>query len=278
MRGRVLSPDEKTWSVRWDESNDFRVIRNGLGQEVLREDQETTRFTFTQRKGLGNGLEAWLELPVENRGGGFMDPLINWWHEHVLRSYHPGRENSPLGQSVIRYAEADYSGDQFGIGDVSVGLRKTLGRRWTAEAALKLPTGDSGRLLGSGAADLGIALNYTVPLGTKWTAYGQAGAIWQGKGRIANARSLAHEENIAVIWHPNNRDAWVLQWNSDSAAIQTGLAESDSTHRILTAGYERQLTRNRRLDLYFSENNDFLREVTGIGPDFSIGAMLTLRF
>lgn len=278
MHGASLPRGDQSWSLRWDEANDFRVIKNALGQEVLREDQETSRYTFTHRRGLSHGMEVSVEIPVEYRAGGIMDKMINWWHLHMLGTHHPGRDGTPNGESIIRYPGGDFEGDVFGLGDISVTLSKMVGHRLRLNGAVKLPTGNPGQLMGSGGLDLGIAMDYTFAINGHWTAFLQGGLISQGRGPLENVRALAHEENIALVWHPNHRDAWVVQWNSDTAAIQTGLPTSDATHRMISFGYQRALSNRKRLDLYFCENNDFARLVTNVAPDISVGAMLNVRF
>lgn len=282
MRGASLETGEQSWSFRWDESNDIRVFDNRFGEEILREDAETTRFTSTYRKGLSHGCELSVEIPINLRWGGFMDNIIDWWHDHVLSSPHPLRDGKPIDESIIRFPGADYEGHAFGLGDLSVNLSKTFGHRFRLESAIKLPTGNVGQFLGSGSPDFGLALDYTASINGHWTAFFQGGVIAQGRSTIPGTRGLAHQENIAVAWHPNRRDAWIAQWNSESAAIQTGIAPSDATHRMLSFGYQRALSPRTRLDLYFSEDKDLLSndvpDVASVAPDFSVGAMLKVKF
>jgi hypothetical protein len=282
LHGASLPEGEREWNVNWNESNDMRVLRNRQGVELLREDQETTRFTFSHRKGLSHGMEFGIDIPVQYRGGGIMDKMINWWHDHVIHSPHPDRDSSPVNQSIVRYPGGDFEGPTFGLGDVSLTLSKTFGHRWRGTAALKLPTGDPGRLLGSGSADGGLSVDYNAALRKHWSFFLQGGLIAQGKSTLEGARGYAHQEGAGLIWHPNSRDAYVAQWISESAAIQTGIPASDATHRTLVFGYERRVGEKSRLDFYFMEDRDFLAgqypEIANVAPDFGVGIMFKHRF
>ncbi len=282
LHGSTLVKGEREFQFVWNESNDFRVIRNQQHQEVLREDQETTRFTLSKREGLGHGVEIGIDVPIEFRGGGFMDPLINWWHNNLIHSPHPDRDATPTGQNGIRYPGGEFSGNQFGLGDVSLTVSKQFNHRFRGNLGFKVPTGDPGRFLGSGAPDAGVSFDYSAAINGNWTLQLMGGVIGQGKGTLRGARGIAHQEAAVLIWHPNSKNSFVGQWVSESAAIQTGIPTSDATHRTLMFAWQHRIAARTRLDLYFMEDRDFLAgampEVANIAPDFGIGIALKFRF
>lgn len=282
-RNTVLAEGERQWSFSYTLSNDFRRIPSSGGVPLLQEDQETSRILFDYRKGIRGGMEFGIQIPVLNRGGGILDPMIDWWHQNVLQWSDPGRNSTAFGGSVVRFPGGGVYGSATGLGDVSVMLSKRLDRRTIATAAAKLPTGDSGKLFGSGNVDGAFSLYYNGAVNGRWSYSLQGGFVAQGKARdFDGARGLVHQEAIALIYSPNNRDAWIGQWQGDSAAIQTGLAESDATQRIITFGYQRRLSASQRLDLFFSEDRDLFSgqwpEGANIGPDFTLGVRLNVRF
>ena len=59
---------EEVFSYSLTGANEFRQ-----GAQID-EDAETWRLTFAYGKGLGNGLEVFAEVPLVERGGGYMDP------------------------------------------------------------------------------------------------------------------------------------------------------------------------------------------------------------
>ena len=107
--------------------------------------------------------------------------------------------------------------------------------------------------------------------------------ILQGAApELEGERTLVHQEALALIYQPNSRDEWVLQWQGESSAVETGVSGSDATHRLVTFGYQRRLGTREFLQLYFSEDRDLFNgtwpEGANIGPDFTIGARWSRAF
>ena len=280
-RGDLLHPGEKQWNLGLTIANDFRVLPLA-GFHRVEEDQETWRFLLDYRQGLSNGMEFGFQLPLMKRGGGILDPIIDWWHANVLHWSDPGRNSTPFGRSVVRFPGSSF-GNAAGIGDASFSLSKKVNRRLTGSVALKLPTGDAGQLIGSGNADGAMSLYYSGAVRGRLSYYLQGGGVIQGRTTaFSGTRGLVHQESMALVWKRNSRDAWIAQWQGESAAISTGVPGSDATHRVLTFGYQRRLTSNRRLDLFFTEDRDVFSgnfpEGANIGPDFTVGARLSIKF
>ena len=152
----VLSKNEKRSEWRLLVANDVRNAFSGKGERVF-EDDEVTRLEAILSKGLGNKTELSICLPFEAIGGGFLDPLIAEWHANVLKWNRREREGQPFGRSVIETPGNRTFGSAAGLGDVSMQLdHDWFGR--TVSVAIKVPTGDPTKLLGSGGIDLGIGL------------------------------------------------------------------------------------------------------------------------
>jgi hypothetical protein len=135
--------------------------------ETLTLDGETTRMEFRYRYGLGKRLEIGLRLPYVWHESGSLDSFVENWHNAfgLPLGSRAGREDDQLEFSYL-----DASGTQFnyqrnsnGIGDLRLiaGWKLTEGpnHRSALRFGLKLPTGNSDRLHGSGGTDfsLGIA-------------------------------------------------------------------------------------------------------------------------
>lgn len=272
-RNRLTPAGEATWTAHLSIANDFRQLPRDTGNQ-LTEDLEMWRLGLRYRKGLNDGTEIDVEIPLLSRGTGILDPIIDGWHESVLKWVDSGRDRTAFGQSVVRYPGGQF-GVADGLGDVSATFSRKLSRRVDGSVAVKLPTGDAGQLLGSGSLDLGIALNYETALDRRWRLFAMGGVVAQGRGTLEGTRGLAHQASLALVYQANSRDAWIAQWQSESAGIQTGLAGSDATHRILVFGYQRRMSARERLDLYFTEDRDVFEgsfpEGANVGPDFGIG-------
>lgn len=271
----VLSEQESELSIGWSCANDYKSY---IG---LLEDQETSRFELNYRRGLRFG-ELHVELPYLVRNGGFMDPIIDWWHKSILGVAPPGRSTAPYGQSAIAVPGYSFRGAN-GLGDVSVRFSAPIHKNLTGTVGVKLPTGNDGGLLGSGRFDIGAGLNAKLPLGPMWTAYGQLAYVLQSKATaLPGTRPNIMQHSISIQWKRNSRDAWILQWQGEDSAIKTGVDVADSQHRILSLGYRRKLVPGRWLELFFSEDGDFLDynapALANVGPDFTVGARYTVRW
>lgn len=246
------------------------------------EDQETERLSIKFREGLGRGLEWSVEVPYLSRGGGFQDPIIDWWHANVLHWSDGLRDHTPFGRSRVTLPGASF-GSASGLGDISGFIAKDLGRGLSLTAGIKLPTGDADKLLGSGGADIGLYAQKRWSLGRRFSVYAQLGGVAQGKAKeLDGTRGFVHQEGFGIVWQPNSRDAWIAQWQGEASALQTGIPESDATHRLITFGYKRKLSSRQVLDLYFSEDKDLFNnsfpEGASVGPDFTMGARINIRF
>lgn len=271
---------ERAFQIGLVSANDFRRVSSGSGLVV--EDQETERLSFRYREGMRNDFEWSVEVPILSRGGGFQDPLIDWWHANILHWSDGLRNSTPFGRSVVDVPGSSF-GSATGLGDVSGFLAKRFAHGLTVTAGVKLPTGDAEKLLGSGNADAGLYAQKAWSLGRRFYFHAQFGFVAQGKAKeLQSARGLVHQEGIALVWQPNGRDAWVGQWQGESSAVVTGVPESDATHRLITFGYQRRLSHSQMLSLYFSEDRDLFSgnfpEGSNIGPDFTMGAVLSFRF
>jgi len=229
-----------------------------------------------------NDYEWSVEVPILVRGGGVQDPLIDWWHANILHWSDGLRNSTPFGRSVVNVPGSSF-GSASGLGDISGFLAKNLGHGLTLTAGLKIPTGNADQLLGSGNVDAGLYAQKAWSLGRRVYLHTQLGVVAQGKAKdLDSARGLVHQEGLALVWQVNSRDAWVGQWQGESSAVVTGVPESDATHRLITIGYKRKLSHTQILDLYFSEDRDLFSgnfpEGANIGPDFTMGARLNIRF
>lgn len=275
--GAPLAIGERAFEGGISLANDFR--RFGL----LDEDSEIARLDLRYRQNWGVGREFYVELPLMSRDGGFLDSIIDWWHRNILQWTDPVRDATDHNRSVVELAGEYRFGSAAGIGDLTVGVRQALCPRLTASVAIKLPTGDASRLMGSGAPDFGIALEGWTLISRRWTLYGQIGLVAQGRAtRLSGTRGLVDQELLGLLFQANSRETWIVQWQSEMSPTVTGISGADATHRLITFAYRRRLSDTQTLELYFSEDRDLFNgrfpEGANVGPDFTCGVRFGVRF
>jgi hypothetical protein len=136
------------------------------GDETLTLDGETTRVELKYRYGLGERLEIGIRIPYVWHESGSLDSFIENWHQAF---------GLPLGSRVRReddqleFSYQDVSGTQFdyqsnsnGIGDLRLiagwRLANGLNHSSALRFGIKLPTGDSANLHGSGGTDVSVGI------------------------------------------------------------------------------------------------------------------------
>jgi len=216
-RPSLLGPGEQRWDFSITSANDFRFLDTTGG--IVEEDYEVQRLVLAFRDGLRNGMEWSIEVPYLSRGGGFQDPIIDWWHANVLHWNDNLRDSTRFGRSISQIPGASFKGSADGLGDISLFLSKPLAKGLVGSVGFKIPTGNANNLLGSGAIDAGIYLQGRLPIARKLALHAQAGLVAQGDAKeIPDSRPLVHQEGIGLVWQPNSRDAWIAQWQGESSA------------------------------------------------------------
>jgi hypothetical protein len=182
-----------------DVASNFAQDENAREQIFL--DGEGYRTTLALRYGLTARTEVGLELPLVGHGGGVFDSFIEGWHDFFSL---PGgaREQFPRNRLLYRYDKdgrtrllLDDSG--YGLGDLRLTGGWQLyrhdgdgsGQAVALRGSLKLPTGDSDRLRGSGSTDLALWLSgsSTFRLPLAWGDFGlfaAGGAMAMSRGDV----------------------------------------------------------------------------------------------
>lgn len=198
------SADDSGWRWQIDLTNEFVLAQNGNESLVL--DAETTSLRLAETVQINEQWFAGAELQLLRTGGGFMDGLIEDWHE-IFGLPNAGRERRPQGQYLIRYErdgndELRIDRSDSGLGDLQLWLGSRLNANWSWRSAVKLPTGDDATLLGNGELGLGSWLDGQFSSGAwsgflafggsynpaadalhelrrEWIGFGGAGLNWQ---------------------------------------------------------------------------------------------------
>lgn len=131
-------------------------------------DGETATYTMKLRYGVAERLELGIDLPFVQHSGGYLDSTIRNFHSFFG---FPNDRQEEFEKNQIHYKVNDeYETEEksSGLGDIRLTAAVPIlagsdtSRRYLAvRSVLKLPTGDSDDLHGSGATDISAALAYS---------------------------------------------------------------------------------------------------------------------
>lgn len=266
---RILQRGEGEGSFTFDLANNFAV--DSKGTERLTLDGELYRLALGTRFGFGYGLEGGIEIPWVAQSGGILDGFIEGWHR-FFGLPRGDREDYPRNRLLYSYQRdgqeklrLDDSGS--GIGDIRLlaGVRlyddgKEAPRAVALRAGLKLPTGDSGQLRGSGSTDFSLWLSasddYRVGSG-HLTLFGAAGGVVMSKGDVLpdQQRNLAAFGILGMGWSPAEWIALKFQVNSNTPLYMgSELRELNMQTVQLIAGATFAFSEKTALDIGISED------------------------
>lgn len=286
---RILSQHEGEASLAADLANNYAL--SAKGDESITFDGETYRIALEMRYGIAPGVEAGIEVPIVLHSGGFLDGFIEGFHD-TFNFSSAGRDDVSRDQLLYRYDKNGSS--RFRVDDSNGGIgdiRLTGGiqlyddqaanpRRVALRGALKLPTGDSGHLRGSGSLDFALWLSasddYSLGGWGHLTAFANGGGTVMGDGDVLGKqqRTLAAMGNAGFGWSPLDRLALTVQatWNS-SLYKGSSLRELDNDALVITGGGTIALTEKTSLDLAISEDLS-----VKTAPDVAFHLALRQRF
>ena len=165
-----------------DLTNEF--VLSQVGNETLTVDVETVALRFSETVDLENDWFAGMEITLLDVGGGFMDSLIEDWHE-FFGLPNAGRERRPQDQYLIQYSRDgntvyEQRKSDAGLGDTQFWLGKRLSDNWAWISAIKLPTGEDRTLLGNGELGYGSWFDGRFS-GGAWSGFAALGASYNPK-------------------------------------------------------------------------------------------------
>ncbi|MGQ0621360.1 MAG: DUF3187 family protein [Panacagrimonas sp.] len=163
LGGTAPIPAAGSWRFALDLSSEY--VLDQEGREELLLDGESQHYAFQYGRGWGADFDWSVELPLLHVGGGFMDDLIEGWHD-TFSLPNGGREDAPTDRYRYRYLRDgvtvfDVRNGGTRLGDVRLSAGWQLREQLMLRGQLKLPTGDEDRLIGGNVggaiwADLGL--------------------------------------------------------------------------------------------------------------------------
>ncbi len=206
-------------------------------RESLVLDMESLRLTLSARYGVAPRLEAGIDIPWMVSGGGFLDAIIETYHD-TFGFPNGGRDRAPQNRLLTYYHRGGITrintlSSGTGIGDVRLTggwlwLEKTETRnlQLALRGSLKIPTGDTDSLFGSGSTDLSLWLSVKqgIPISCgQWRTFGEAGLLIMTEGKILPdaQRPLAGFGSLGLGFSPAKWIDLKIQANAHTSLYST---------------------------------------------------------
>lgn len=195
------------------------IITNALNiehkqNENIYLDYESYRFNFSYQYGINDNWNLKLDIPVMHQTGGAFDAAIDDWHVllGLPRDKRPFVENN---QYKINYQKHNTSliglnESNSALGDIQIALARSLlndsQKSLSLWGSLKLPTGDTDKISGNGAADFSAWLALNLQLSQNWLINTNAGVVILGKNTFKNIPLSEHAlyGHIMLGWKASN--------------------------------------------------------------------------
>jgi hypothetical protein len=287
----VIQQPGHYWSLlAVDAANDF--ARDVSSRERVNLDGESYRLNLALRYGIAENLEIGLDLPWVGYSGGVLDGVIEGWHRFFGLDQGK-RTEVPNDRLLVSYSRdgkerLHMDHGNFGLGDLRLGGAWQLfqsesvpARAIALRASLKLPTGSSSKLHGSGSTDLALWLSGSDDyrfsfLPGHLSLYGAAGAMALTRGRVLEEQQnqLVGFGTLGLGWSPAGWIALKTQLSTSSPFYHgSDLKELGKYALQLVFGGTLGFTPKTALDIAVSED---VRVDTA--PDFGIHLGVSRQF
>lgn len=285
----IVPPGTFRIAMNQEYTSNYTVNNNMREQITL--DGETYRLAFAARYGVASHWEAGVEIPYIFHDGGFLDRFIIDWHNTFGMSQN-GRDLTRNNRIEFSYRKDGVSKIRLvqpasGIGDISLTGGVSLydvnetGRhdRLALKGAVKLPTGDSSYLLGSGSTDVMLQLCGSMIDYSRWGSlgvYGSVGALAMSGSDVLRDQHnpLAGVGTLGLGWGPTSWMSFKFQLNGNTPLYRnSSLAEIAKSSYLVIFGGALKFPGEYLLDLSIAEN---LKSATA--PDVSFHLGLSKRF
>jgi hypothetical protein len=266
----VVLPGAIQVGLNQDLASNYTVHKTA--QEQVAFDGETYRIAVTARYGVTPDWEVGIEIPYLIQGGGFLDSFVIEWHR-IFGLPQGGRDGAPKGRMSYRYSKDGIKKLQMersdsGIGDISLtgGYQVYENRndaqhdRLALKASLKLPTGDSSYLRGSGGTDMALQVCGSLNNATEWGSlgvYGSLGAIVMAGGDVLRDQHnpVAGIGTFGIGWGPASWIAFKLQLNAATPFYHSSSLDAiSSSSLLLVSGGTLKLPGGYLLDIGVGED------------------------
>jgi len=252
--------------------------------EKLTNDLETFRGSLVANYGLRNNWQLSVEVPYIDHDGGFLDDFIYNWHDFFGLPQN-GRTKDNSDQLIVSYLSGvsfELPGPTSGVGDIRLNVahsRPWKNRTLIFSTELKLPTGDSAKLTGSGGTDFSAGLTLNDPFSLekyRITLYGGLAGVFLGDmdGELASIQNnfvLAGRAGIG--WQATRVIQLKLQLDTQSAIYDSDLKGMGDSAFQLVMGGSLAFTEDVYLDISVAED---IKTSTAADVAFQLALVVTL--
>ena len=222
------------------------ALDDARGEQAYTLDGEVFETRLRAGRAVGDRFSVHAELAYRSLSGGTLDSAIESFHDMFGLPNGP-RNDMPEDRLLIDYRTGDTAAlsidrDASGIADVPIALGYQLHTSDTSAVAtwlsVKLPTGSSEDLNGSGALDVALSLSGEMRPSARWELFGQVNAAWLGDGEVLPdaQESFAYSAMAGVTWNPWRTLDLTVQIEANSAIFDTGFTGLDSDAVVVTFG------------------------------------------
>jgi len=260
---RVLLPGQETSHLSLDWASNF--TNEYSSNELVYIDGESAQLNIRWR----TGLDLWefgVDVKYARFSGGSLDSFIENWHDWFSLP-NGGRETA--AQNQLRYAyirdgltQLNILENHSGFGDTRLTGAYQIPNdsrfNLAIRGGLKLPTGDSNKLLGSGGTDFNIGLNLEdsqTLMNYQATYFAAAGILWTQDGDILSdqRKNSVFYSHLGIIRELTPRWQLKLQMDTHTAFYDSVLAPLGEALQ-LSFGASFRLTNDLKLDLAIVED------------------------
>ena len=274
-RATVIAPGTMVWRLDFDYSNILR--RSNGGRELLSLDAEYLRADVGARIGLPGELELGVSVPGYVYTGGVLDPVIDAMHG-MLGLATTVRSQTPRGRLQYLYRLGDRvvfegSEPQSSVGDIAFELKRQVVRSGPYALAfrgiVKLPSGSTEQLSGSGAADYGVGIAFD-RLGSRFGVFLNANHYFLGSTGALPARDYSSAmAGFDIRLRPrllvNAQVDWMTPFLESELREMQGLASQLS--------FGMRFLQSQR----FGYEWRFTEDLSRASPDFTFGFQTVMR-
>ncbi len=243
-------------------------------------DGESYFLTLSFRRRMSEWLELGVDVPIVSHSAGFMDDAIESWHDTFGMSN--TKRRGPSNQLDFLY-ERDgntlyrLSSPATGLGDIqltgAIPIRRSVDSDTdvAVRASLKLPTGDTAKMHGSGATDFSVGIYISgvrTFLNSELGLTGFAGTLVLGDGDVLPEiqRNAVAFGGVAVTWEATDRFALATQLYAQGPYFKSDVKELGGNTVQLAVGADYR-TIGRNLLLRFAVVEDVSADAT---TDFAL--------
>jgi hypothetical protein len=271
-----VSPDplcDGEWAVRayFNMGNDFGFNQTGPAEEPIDRrflvDGEHRTFLVAARYGITRTISVGATVPIRWRGGGFMDSIIDAFHEATKGIGFLDNSRPAFVKDRIRVEGRDADFNRFAYTDNGTGLgnveleghwafvmpKRETDWRASVVGRVGLPTGTGPYDVGG--IDAGVQVVAAKRFARRFDAYAGIGGVWYQETEYFGFEyePLHMAGFVALEWRPARTWSLLLQFDGSNRMISNVvLYPGIQTYVSLAAKID--LARNLRLELGFTEN------------------------